>query len=236
MSTLSGGPNIIMDGLLLNLDAGNTKSYVSGSTIWNDLSRQGNNGILTNGPTFNGDNGGSIVFDGVDDRVTKVGAIDTGQNFTVNAWIRPTLLGTTRRAIVGNGYPYTGRVGWLFCTSGANTINTFFLTIGADAAYKVAAANTLTLNNWQYVTATIANGGSTIDLYKNAQTTNTSISVPSSGTITYTNPEFNIGARNTLNQLDPYTGNIAGISIYNRVLSLTETLQNFNATRARFGI
>ena len=229
-------PKIVTDGLVLYLDAANTKSYVSGSTIWNDISRGENNGTLTNGPTFNSDNGGSIVFDGIDDRVSKIGAIDTGQNFTVNAWVRPTLLGITRRAIVGNGYPYTGKVGWLFCTSGGGINNTFFLSVGADVAYKVAAANTLTLNNWQYVTATVANGGGTIDLYRNAQTTNTSVFNPNTGTITYTNPEFNIGVRNVSNQLDPYTGNIACVSIYNRVLPLTEILQNYNATKTRFGL
>ena len=40
MSTLSGGPNVVMDGLVLWLDAANTKSYVSGSTTWNDISRE----------------------------------------------------------------------------------------------------------------------------------------------------------------------------------------------------
>ena len=52
MSTLNGGPNIVFDGLVLYLDAGNTKSYISGSTTWNDISRLGNNGTLINGPTF----------------------------------------------------------------------------------------------------------------------------------------------------------------------------------------
>jgi hypothetical protein len=60
-------PKIVTDGLVLYLDAANTKSYVSGSTVWNDLSRSGYNGTLTNGPTFNISNGGSISFDGVDD-------------------------------------------------------------------------------------------------------------------------------------------------------------------------
>ena len=62
-----GGPNIITNGLVLALDAANTKSYVSGSTVWRDLSGNNNSGSLTNGPTFNSANGGSIVFDGVDD-------------------------------------------------------------------------------------------------------------------------------------------------------------------------
>ena len=60
-------PKVVTDGLVLYLDAANPKSYVSGSTTWGDLSRGGNNGTLVNGPTFDGGNGGSIVFDGVND-------------------------------------------------------------------------------------------------------------------------------------------------------------------------
>ncbi len=69
MSTLSGGPSIVTNGLILNLDAANPKSYVSGSTTWNDVSRSGLSGTLVNGPTFNTGSGGSIVFDGTDDYV-----------------------------------------------------------------------------------------------------------------------------------------------------------------------
>jgi len=61
------GPNISDDGLVLSLDAANTKSYINGSTTWTDLSRRGNNGTLINGPTFDSTNLGSIVFDGVND-------------------------------------------------------------------------------------------------------------------------------------------------------------------------
>ena len=57
------GPNLVTNGLVLALDAGNTKSYQSGSTTWFDKSRNGNNGTLTNGPTFSSANGGSIVFE-----------------------------------------------------------------------------------------------------------------------------------------------------------------------------
>jgi hypothetical protein len=67
MSTLSGGPNVVMDGLVLYLDAGNRISYPGTGTVWSDISRGGNNGTLTNGPTFNSGNGGSIVFDGTND-------------------------------------------------------------------------------------------------------------------------------------------------------------------------
>ena len=60
-------PKISTDGLVLALDTANRKSYPGSGTVWNDLSGNGNNGSLINGPTFNGANGGSIVFDGVDD-------------------------------------------------------------------------------------------------------------------------------------------------------------------------
>ena len=59
--------SIVTDGLILNLDAGFVSSYPRTGTTWTDLSGSGNTGTLFNGPTYNSDNGGSIVFDGVDD-------------------------------------------------------------------------------------------------------------------------------------------------------------------------
>ena len=61
--------SIVTSGLTLCLDAGFTPSYTTSGTTWYDLSYGVNNGTLTNGPTFNTSNGGSIVFDGVDDCV-----------------------------------------------------------------------------------------------------------------------------------------------------------------------
>ena len=64
------GPRIVTDGLVLCLDAADKKSYPGSGTTWYDRSGNGNNGILTNGPTFDSGNGGSIVFDGADDYAT----------------------------------------------------------------------------------------------------------------------------------------------------------------------
>ena len=70
--SLSHSPSIVTNGLVLCLDAGNTKSYNASisTTAWTDLSGRGNTGTLTNGPTYNSSNGGSIVFDGVNDYAT----------------------------------------------------------------------------------------------------------------------------------------------------------------------
>ena len=226
--------DIVTSCLVLNLDAGNLNSYPGSGTTWTDLSGSGNNGTLTNGPTYSGANRGSIVFDGVDDNVSRT-SFNTGQNFTVSAWIYPTLLGTTRRAIVANSYPYATRTGWLLCTGGALGTNTFFLSIGADVAYNGAASNSLELNKWQFVVATVTNGGESILLYVNSVLVGSSASALNSGTITYTDSQFYVGYRHTTNT-DPYSGNISQVSIYNRALTPEEVSQNFNALRSRYGI
>ena len=61
--------SIIVDGLVLNMDAANRASYPKTGTTWTDTIN-GNNGTLVNGPTFSEDGGGSIVFDGVNDYVS----------------------------------------------------------------------------------------------------------------------------------------------------------------------
>jgi hypothetical protein len=228
------GPNIVTNGLILALDAANPKSYVSESTIWYDKSGNGNNGTLTNGPTFDSANLGSIVFDGVDDRVSRNTAIDTGQNFTVSAWIYPTILGTTRRAVVANGYNFSARNGWLFSTAGAGNNNTFFLSIGTDIALCIAPANTLSINTWQNITAVVTSGGETINVYLNGNIINNAAKNTNTGTITYTNPQFNVGFRDINNQQDPYTGNISSVQIYNRALSSEEIEQNYKALKSRY--
>ena len=78
------------NGLILSLDAANTKSYQSGSTTWFDKSGNAKNGTLTNGPTFNSENGGSIVFDGVNETIN----LGTGNTFlplpqfTIDIWFK----------------------------------------------------------------------------------------------------------------------------------------------------
>jgi hypothetical protein len=57
------GGDIVRDGLVLHLDAGSERSYPKSGNVWKDLSGNGNNGILSNGPTFNSGNGESILLE-----------------------------------------------------------------------------------------------------------------------------------------------------------------------------
>ena len=240
MSTVGNwrGPNIVKDGLVMYLDAGSPNSYINGisGTSWKDISGNSNNGTLINGPTFNSANGGSIVFDGVDDYVGKDSSINTGQNFSVFTWVKPGAI-NVRNGIIGNSYPYTSGVGWYFSTATnyGGTLNTFFISVGSDNAYRTATNNSITLNTWNYIGGTITNGGQDIKLYSNGIETGYLGGILSANTVTYSTPQFYVGRRVSTSP-EPFIGSIATTQIYNRVLSAVEILQNYNATKTRFGL
>ena len=100
MSAYSG-PEIANDGLVLALDAANPRSYPGSGTTWTDLSGNGNNGTLVNVPTYSNANGGSIVFDGVDDYVS--GSISTINSWSMCLWYLSTDI--TSQVVF---YPFSG--------------------------------------------------------------------------------------------------------------------------------
>ena len=83
---------IVQDGLVLNLDAAVDQSYPGNGTIWYDLEGS-NSGTLTNGPTFNKDNGGNIFFDGTDDyaNLGTASSLFPGPSITASlfCWVKP---------------------------------------------------------------------------------------------------------------------------------------------------
>jgi hypothetical protein len=87
---------VVQSGLVLNLDAGASTSYPGSGTTWTNLVGGGNNGTLTNGPTYSSANGGSIVFDGTNDYVSYGISLANGFSaITVNAWVKPTTFPNT---------------------------------------------------------------------------------------------------------------------------------------------
>ena len=209
-------PKIVTNGLVLCLDAGNVKSYVSGSTSWNDLTSNQNVGTLTNGPTFNTGSGGSIVFDGSNDYI-NLGNPSTLNilNFTVCAWAKSSTF-TNYQNIIFKGTS-TGQYGIALNSSGDWTIqpNTGF------------TGDILSLNTWNFFVGTY--NGTQITAYRNGvQKQQYSIAQSYFGSI------ITVGT-DTVNSRY-FNGNIAQVSIYNRALSATEILQNYNATKTRFGL
>jgi hypothetical protein len=89
---LAHSPSIVTSGLVLCLDAANPKSYPGSGTTWTDLSGNGNNGTLVNGPTYSSVNGGSIVFDGSNDYISTAYSIGTVSQQSISCWISKTNL------------------------------------------------------------------------------------------------------------------------------------------------
>jgi hypothetical protein len=81
------GPNIVKNGLVLWLDAANTKSYPGSGTTWTDMSGNNNSGSLVNGPSYNNQFLGSVSFDGADDYMTIANITNSTSGFTWDFWI-----------------------------------------------------------------------------------------------------------------------------------------------------
>jgi hypothetical protein len=242
MSTLSGGPNIVVDGLVLALDAANTKSYISGSTTWNDLSRGGNNSTLINSPTFNTGSGGSIVFDGVDDYVNSNYApvINLGDSYSQSVWFRTT------NATVGDGgsnrliEARDNKTGNPLITSIINLFqaNTLvFLTRGTNGVRRDLEITNINVNDgiWRHFHSQILSNGTT-QIYLNGFLVGQNTLGVDTRIDLSTRP-LAIGARNLEGNISGFfNGNISQVQIYNRALSAQEVLQNYNATKTRFGL
>ena len=240
MSTTEGGGNIITDGLIFCVDGANTKSFVSGSTSWNDISKTATFVDLRNGPVYNGTNRGNVLFDGANDygetpRLTVL----RPDYVTISVWVKYT--GSQAVSFIG-GYGNTGNNGYFLSVSA--TLNQFRCLAGNgnNIAGGAPILNFATLNsNINYVCMTF--DGTTIKGYING-VLGASLNQDVVGPLTYPtsgsqpiNGGLYIGSlENNLGLSRYWTGNIFQVKIYNRALSASEIQQNFNATRARFGV
>jgi hypothetical protein len=216
-------PKIVTNGLVFYLDAANPNSYANGSTNWKDLSRSNINTTLVNGPTFNSSNGGAIVFDGVDDNAPT--SFDTALgDFTVCCWFKPTDSSNPAYARMLDKNYQNGF--WL--GKNASVANSWGGGI-REASLPFGIFLTLPDGQWNFLTS--IRSSSTHTLYGNGITNTTSNTVPSTAldTTSLLIAQYVGGAGYN------YKGSIASLQIYNRALTSTEVLQNYNTTKTRFG-
>jgi hypothetical protein len=232
-------PKIVTDGLVLALDAGNVKSYPGSGTTWLDKSGRGNNGTLINGPTFSSANGGSIVFDGVNDIVllpSNYFSWPSTTTWTTSIWFKSSQITggpLFNQQDTTNPNSASGWVPVIYLRSdGKIRVEPFWTGNISNALVSNSAVNN---NIWNLVTTTYNNG--TNKLYMNGTYESQRIGL---NQVNYTSTYYYlIGAGYSAQRglsTNYFSGQISVFNFYNKSLTDTEILQNYNATKGRFGL
>jgi hypothetical protein len=224
---ISAGPSAVSDGLVFQLDAANLRSYSGFGNTANGLI-SGIGGTLVNGIGFSSANNGSFFFDGTNDyiSVSHSSVLTPSDNFSVSFWINQ------KRAAPGLEVPlskYGGTDnGWLFVID--NYTMGFDGRNGTNQYQRAASSVPMTLNTWYFFVG--IKNGTNMSIYQNGTLTG-SYTWSTSGVLATSLRDFIIGQSNGAY----YTNsNISQVSMYNRPLSATEVMQNFNAMRERYNL
>ena len=244
-------PNVVTDGLILWLDAGNTSSYGNADTYydcgygcqyyssnpgctncntqWKDMSGYGNDGTFYNGASVVYSDtapGGAVYFDGANDNVRHSSSTYNrvnGDPMTVSVWMRPGRNGGQYQDIIVNRSD--SLYNWMLYQ------HTNDGSIQLHGAAQNKSSYVPSLNVWINVCATVTTGG-LYTLYVNGVVQQT----VSGFTYAGMSPSLLcLGVFGT-SLYEPYLGYIATAMLYNRAISSDEVLQNFNNGRQRFGL
>lgn len=236
MGTITGGVNVVIDdALVLYLDAANIISYNNVDTTWYDLSKEANNCLLINGPTFDQNNSGSIVFDGTNDygQIENTSSLSPTQTITLSAWcmFNGTYTGYYAPIIFkrNNYLSFFEQYQLAYLISGNLQI-----AMGDGSTNQSATSPNTYINQLVNVVGVIDTINSILKLYVNGELVATQV-------ITYPNMDVStnpviIGASAEPSFQGFIGGNIYSVSIYNKVLSEEEILQNYNTIKTRFGL
>jgi hypothetical protein len=227
---ISRGPKMVTNGLVLVLDAADKNSYPGSGTTWIDMSGNNNHGTLTNGPAFSNGNGGNFGFDGADDYVisaTQLG-ISGATSRSFECW---TYISSNQSKNI-MGYGDNGTLNLfdtiIWYTSPYLQVIGHYYGGNNDTISTLPSRNTLNINQWNHIIHLY--DGTNASLYTNGILSNSK-----SFTLNTTNSTLLLGA-GKYTGFNYFGGKVALGRIYNRSLTATEVLQNYNATKSRFGL
>ncbi len=245
-------PKIVTDGLVLYLDAGNQLSYPGSGTTWTDLSRSQTNGTLVNGPTFNTGSLGSIVFDGVDDYVTMGNVLNsvfagTNNKFTLTSWVYRNS-DSTQGIVMSKLYTVLNERQFALAYRNGIFDVAFYGAPDANSWIRlIGTASTFTPQKWYQVSCTYDGSINTNDgldrvkIYVNGISQTVQLNFTQGtldNTLLSSTSQLAIGAGVSSTGASQLLldGRVAQSQVYNRILSAQEVLQNYNATKTRFGL
>ena len=228
------GPIEVTDGLVFQIDAGNTRSYSGSGITVNPLTGIG--GTLVNGTGFSSANGGVFVFDGTNDYINVSNGFTSyfknNDYWSVDLWVKLSNLSSLYPVLVSAG-PSIGYFD-------------FFLEVGVNQIYFAAGRGSSSqfLTN-ENVSNTLGYNLQTnyfnIVFIKDSVSTGlvfvNSMNIPmSGGTALSAMPNINEDLRIGTFRQSGYelAGNIGQVKIYNRALTAQEIFQNYTATKGRY--
>lgn len=208
---------IVSDGLVFYIDAANTRSYSGSGTSSNSLVG-GIGATLVNGVGFTSSNNGAFTFDGSNDYINFGNSSAVQQSSgTLSAWAKASSPGGGYRGIIAKQGAYG-----LFYTD--NVLVAYDWAADAPRSTGVNIAD----NTWKNVVLTYQSGVSNgTRIYINGVSVLTT-------TITVLNQTGNLFGGAEANAGQYAACQISLFNMYNRALSATEILQNYNATKGRY--
>jgi len=223
----SNGPVIVRDGLILALDASDKNSYPGSGTTWYDISGNNNHATLVNGPVFSIANGGIFDFDGSNDYayVADTSTLDLAGDKSQCIWVYMDqsysgtgILGKADSSVNGMALTY----GW----SGYGFQNIAWNSVNEPSVAAIAAD----INNWYYYVGT-QSGGTRYVYILGANGLRTS-------NYSGGNHTWNNNLNFTIAMIAGYHTNMkaGAVHVYNRALTESEILQNYNAQKSRFNL
>lgn len=210
------------NGLTLYYDFGNGNSFTNVNTTVTDLSGNGNNGTLTNGPVYSGLNNGVVTLDGVNDYIATTYA-PALNDFTVLAWFRCTNNVSFSRVVEKNF------INGMWIGRNSSTANSWGGGV-REAGAPYGRFITLKDGEWHMIVS--VRNGTTHTIYGDGITNLATGTVSSTALSTQA---FLFGINVSLT-VDQFGGEIGQVAIYNRALEPAEIQQNFNAMRVRYGV
>ena len=227
--TIYGGPDIITDGLVSYFDFANKKCYSGSGTSATDLSGYNNTALLENSPTFDSSNYGNLSLNGTNNRVaiTPVSNLIRNYDSTTCLTIKLPLYSGSQRCIMS--YRGSGGGGNLYIGKQSNGIFTYYDQISTPAL----TAGSLTSNRINYVCIICNATSSSLSMYINGVLIT---SLSRTGFISsYASSAIYLGYDNGGTN-EYMTGNFYNFQHYNKTLTQSEILQNYNAIKGRFGL
>ena len=223
---LGHSPSAVMDGLLISFDAANSRSYPRTGTTINNLTGS-ISGSMVNGVGFTSTNSGFFSFDGTNDLVSFSSNPSLTNQITISVWIKPSDNGSNNWISGREGSYRMFYTSSIFAWDCATSNNAWYTT-----GTNIVSNSLSVIDNWWNVVGTY--NGSNLRLYVNGSLQSTGANI--SGNILTTGYTLNLMQADNIQFVVYGKGNISQFLLYDRALTAQEVLQNYNATKKRYGL